>query len=302
MFKHPFTSENHKGELAIMSKSVIASFFPIFATITFNSLPTFFSLVLTYIISAGFFAGLISFRHRWHQVWQKQVWVESLYVTLFIGFGYYALYYLGLKHTTPGNASIIVLLEILFSYIFLNLWKKQFLSRTHLYGAMAMLVGALIILFPKNLTINLGDSFILLATMCAPVGNFYQQKLRKIASSEIILFLRTVLALPFLLLLVNQFESVANSSVKPVIFLLLFNGILHFGLTKMLWIEGIHRLSITKATALNSITPFFTLIFSYLILNQSPTYWQILSLFPICLGIYLLTKPAKNLTAVSAPV
>ncbi len=295
MFKDKFLSETDKGEFAIIGKSIIAGLFPIFATISFLSLPIFFSLLYTYLISLIFFALIITFKKHWHQILIKPVLIESFYVTIFIGFGYYALYYYGLKHTSPGNASIIVLLEILFSYIFFNIWKKEHLSKRHLLGASFMIIGALILLFPKNLKVNVGDLFILLATICVPLGNFYQQKIRKIASSEIILFLRTFFAIPFILLLIWHLESATNFSIKPVLIFLIFNGVLHFGLTKILWIEGIHRMSITKATALNSITPFFTLIFSYFILNQNPTEWQILSLLPITLGIYLLTKKQKNI-------
>ncbi len=300
MFKGKFLSETHKGDSAIIGKSIIAGFFPIFATMSFGSLPVFLSLFFTYLISLLFFALIITVKKHWHQILIRQVLTESFYVTIFIGFGYYALFYYGLKHTSPGNASIIVLMEILFSYLLFNIWKKEQLAKTHLFGAVFMLIGALILLFPKNLTINIGDVFILLATLCAPLGNHYQQKLRKIASSEIILFLRTFFAIPLILFLIVNWENTTNFSIQPALGLIMFNGVLHFGLTKILWIEGIHRISITKATALNSITPFFTLIFSYFILHHNPTQWQILSLFPITIGVYLLTKKQNKIIQASA--
>ena len=74
---------------------------------------------------------------------------------------------------------------------------------------------------------------------------------------------------------------------------LIVNGILLLGLAKIFWIEGIHRISVTKATALSSITPLLTLLFAWIILNQAPTVWQLTSLVPLLLGVLLLTDNIK---------
>jgi drug/metabolite transporter (DMT)-like permease len=60
-----------------------------------------------------------------------------------------------------------------------------------------------------------------------------------------------------------------------------------------MWLEGIHRIAVTKALALGSISPVFTLIFAWLLLNQTPNVWQLTSLVPMIFGIFLLTDQLK---------
>jgi drug/metabolite transporter (DMT)-like permease len=70
-----------------------------------------------------------------------------------------------------------------------------------------------------------------------------------------------------------------------------------FGFVKMLWIEGIHRVSVVKANALTSTAPLFTLFFAWLILHNTPTIWQLSSFIPMFIGILLLginKQPTKQ--------
>jgi drug/metabolite transporter (DMT)-like permease len=57
--------------------------------------------------------------------------------------------------------------------------------------------------------------------------------------------------------------------------------------------EGIARVAVTKAGALTSVAPLFTLLFAWLIFHQAPTIWQISSLLPFFFGILLLTGNFK---------
>ena len=153
-----------------------------------------------------------------------------------------------------------------------------------------MIMGALIVLGRNFSGINIGDFFILAATMCGPAGNFFQQKARQIASSEIIMFLRSLFSVPALFLLAFVLrESASLADIRASFIFLLINGALLLGLSKILWIEAIHRISVTKAVALNSLTPFLTLILAWLILGQQPNLWQISALVPLVLGVLFLT-------------
>ncbi len=65
------------------------------------------------------------------------------------------------------------------------------------------------------------------------------------------------------------------------------------GLAKALWVEAIARISVTKANALNSIGPLFTLFFAFMIFHQVPTIWQSTSLIFFFFGVLLLTENLK---------
>ena len=52
--------------------------------------------------------------------------------------------------------------------------------------------------------------------------------------------------------------------VSSSLLFLVINGVLLLGVSKILWIEGIHRINVTKANALNSLGPLLTLLFAWL--------------------------------------
>ncbi len=283
-------SERRKGELHIFVGSVMWAFFPIIVVLSYASVGSLTSLAWSTAIATLFFAGIMTARDRWHEIWSVRLWKDAFMIALFIGVLFYGLYYAGLETSTPGNASIIVLFEVFTSIVFFRVCKGERLSLEYAIGAILMVVGALIILSRGFSGIHIGDLYILMATLFAPAGNFYQQKAREIASSESIMFLRSALSVPPLFILAYVLgENVSFQGIFLSLPFLMINGVLMLGLTKLLWIEGIHRISVTKATALGSIAPFFTLFFAWLILQQAPTIWQLLSLVPFVLGTLLLT-------------
>ncbi len=71
------------------------------------------------------------------------------------------------------------------------------------------------------------------------------------------------------------------------------NGVLFLGLSKILWIESIHRLPITKVVSLESISPFFTLLVARVLLREQVSVFQVVGLIPILTGVFLLTKKVK---------
>ena len=159
-----------------------------------------------------------------------------------------------------------------------------------------MIAGAFIVLYPNKTSLNIGDLLILSAAFVAPMGNFFQRRARTKVNSETMMFVRSVLAFPVLLVMALVIDPPNNLlGINDSLPFLLVNGIVLFGLSKILWIEGIHRISVTKANALSSITPIITLFFAWLILKDMPTVWQLASFAPLATGMYLLTSP-KYLT------
>jgi len=283
-------SETRKGEWYVTSAALLGGFFPIVVVFTYASVSSLISLAWSTLFAAGLFAILLTYRARWVELRDPAVWKYGFFSALFIGVLFYVFYFMGLEHTTPGNASIIVLLQILTSFLFFNMYRKEYFSREYKLGAILMVVGAVIILAPNFGGINIGDFFILGSALFAPIGNFFQQEGRKIASSETIMFLRSALSAAALFLVIYLWSIPAEAAdIRAVLPFLILNGIVLLGFEKVLWIEGIHRISVTKATALVSMTPFITLLFAWLLLHQAPTLWQLLSLAPFVLGTLLLT-------------
>lgn len=293
MTKKPL-SEKHKGEWIISLEVVLWAFFPVVTVLSYVVIPSLVALAWSTVFACAFFLVVVTYRNRWKEMLNLSLWKYIVGITVFNGISFYVLYFTALKYTTPGNAAIISLLEILTSFIFFNVILKEEISKEYILGALLMIIGALVVLAPNFAGINIGDFLILATTLIAPVGNMFQQRARKIASAETIVFLRNLLAAPIVFLIAYLFGQHATfGDIQASLLFLLINGVILLGFSKLLWVEGIHRMSVTKAMALQGAGPLITLIAAWALLSQVPTVWQLASLAPLLLGVVLLTDQFK---------
>ncbi|MFA6106325.1 MAG: DMT family transporter [Patescibacteria group bacterium] len=288
-------SREKQGETSVLFSTFLWGVFPVITVLSLGSLDPLLSLGVSTFFASIFFACFLTVKRKWRDLKNKNAFKDVLFASLLLGIGYYALYYLGLRSTSPGNAAIIALSEVFFSFILFHLWHKHYIPKTHIYGALLTLTGAVIILFPNFKEFQSGDFLILAAAFIAPLGNYFQQRARKSVSAEAILFVRTMIGFPIIFLLAYFFHSdFSGPDIKKVMPWLILNGFVILSLSKIFWIEGIHRMSVTKATALGAIAPLITLFFAWLILNESPTNFQLLSVIPMCAGVALLGIKGKQ--------
>ena len=279
-----------QGEFFIFLQAVLWGLFPVITILSYGLLPPLISFGWSTLFAALFFGGVLTFRHRWGEIRDRASLRNILWATLFLGILYYGLVFFGLRYTSAGNASLIATTEMCFSFIFFHVWRKDFISTKHILGGIFMLIGVFIVLYPNTTKLHLGDLLILMATAIAPFGNYFQQRARERVSSEMILFFRSAISTPIVLLSACLLrERCSITDLKRSAALLLINGLLLMGFSKILWVEGIHRISVTKSNALASIAPPLTLLFAWLILRNIPTLFQLLSVVPILLGMVLLS-------------
>lgn len=295
---NPLT-KTRQGELYALAQASLYSFFPIFALLVYRSMTPLYCAALSTLIGALFFAIILTIQKKWHEFKIKSAHIDILVATLLIGVAYYALVFIGIKKTTADNASIMLLMEIFFSLFILRLWKKEFLTKSHITGAILMSIGAFLILFQGGIRINAGNVIILGATALPPIGNYFAQKARQQVSSTMIMFIRSLISGVFLLFLARFIDPAPTAAqFSQSLVYIASIGFLFMGLTKIFWIEAIHRLPITKTVAFESLCPLFTMIFAYFILHEIPAAWQLFGIIPIFAGIWLLTTcPKKGVPA-----
>ncbi len=284
-------SEAKKGNMFIIAEMVLWSLFPIVSILGFKGLDIIISFFWVNLFATLFFLILMMAKGRWAELKNKMVWLYTLATVVFICIIFYGAYFYALGSTLPANASIVALFEVVPTYIFFQIIKKESFMPKHLVGIVLGAIGALIVLLPKAGGVHTGDWIILCATFFPPIGNYYQQKARKLASTETILFLRHALTLPFLFVISLFLGShLSFEATYPVLGWLLLNGIVIFGISKIFWVESIHRMSVTKAIAISGLNPIFTVLFAWIIIHQAPTYTQLLSLPFLILSIMILTN------------
>lgn len=280
------------GMPLILLSAFLWSSFPVLTQVALRDLPVFTIAAATTFFSTIFFFSLLLFDRPRRTPLSLACKKNIVVACVTIGIGYYIFSYVGISLTTPGNAAIVMLMEIFFSYLFISvLGRHEPLVKEHVLGAVLMIAGALFVLVPSAGEFRIGDFILLFGSMLPPLGNLAMQRARKEVSSATIMFWRSLTSTVALGILAFAFEGVPSlANLRSALPAILIGGFVLLGFSKILWIEAIHRMPITQTISVASIQPLFTMLFAYLLLRQAPEWAQLLSLPPIAAGMFLLTR------------
>ena len=289
--------ERQKGELSALAGAALWALFPVLTAWMVTTVPPLRAAALSTAFATLFFAAMLTLRGRWAQVLRRDAWREILLATLFVGVVFYALLFIGYRFTSPGNGAVVSLMEVFFSFAIVSvLWKHEPFDRRHAAGAALMVAGAAVILLPGlDAGWRAGDTLILAACAISPVGNVYAQRALRKVSAETVMFIRSLLSAPILLLVSFAVEPMTEgAALTRSLPFLLINGALLLGLSKIFWLEAIQRITITKTISISTIEVSLTLLFAFLLLHQPVTGEQILGLLPMVGGMVLLLRQGSG--------
>ncbi len=287
-------TKEREGELLMVGLTILESWFPILSIVAMSYVGALHTYMYSLAIAFFFYMAIMYKRDRFKELKNKAAYKDLLLTTFWITF-IFTLIFIGMRYTTAGNMAVIVFLQVLFSYLYFNVFGKEKMETIHFIGAVIMAAGALIILFPENFAFNKGDWLILISAAAAPIVNLYQKRARAYCSAETILGFRTVVGFPFVALLAYLLEPAVSyenfMSALPYMFLIA-TGI--YVAAKIMWIEALSRMSITKLSAMLALLPVMTLFFAYIYLDEIPEFRQLLGIIPVLVGGYLITKPVEG--------
>jgi len=292
--KPTLISKQHKGEAYVLGLSFIEAAFPLFAVFTVVNLGAMHAYFYSLLIATTLLTLWVLFRKKFSELKRRHAYKDLLLTSFYIT-TVFSLVFIALNYTSPSHVMIILFLQVLFSYLFLGRQPNESLPVIHLLGVVLMSIGAVIILFPQDFQFNLGDLLVLLAAMLAPIANLYQKRARQYVSGETILLVRGLIALPVIYLLASLFENSPSWLIIQQQFVWLFlTGFLVFMVAKLLWIESLHLLPITKVNALFALSPLLTIALVYVFLGDTPSWIQLLGAIPIVLGSIFITRQIKS--------
>lgn len=284
------------GELLVLGAAFLWALFPIITKIAYGNISILHAAGLSALFGAVFFAVVSYFRKTFHELKNEKARVPVILTTLIIGVVFYGLIFFSLNYTTASNVAILSLMEVFFTIIFLRVLKKEVLDRRQTLGSVLMVLGAFLVMIKTSLSFNRGDLVVVAATAIAPFGNYYAKQARGYVSSSTIMLFRNLTAGIIFFAIGSLVSPVPSfTAAKTSILFLTVNGLVLFGVTKLMWLEAIHRILISKAISLNAVSPLFTIIFAFLILKEIPTIGQIVGFISVSIGVYLLTKRTKLL-------
>jgi len=288
----PSPNPERIGEGFIIGESILWSWFPILTLLALQSLSSLVAYTWTLLFAGLFFLLLLGVTNTFKSLLNPHARRDMLLGAVLIN-GVFLLIYGGLLFTSAVNMALIMFTEVLFSFLLFNLLGKEPLPAHHALGALIMSGGALVILLPGELRFNQGDWLILGAACIAPLANRYQKRARAHVPALTILASRTLFALPILGGLMLLSGASFQLPKGEVLGWLVLNGVLIFGVSKLFWIEGIHRISVTKATAMHAMVPMLTMFWAYWVLAEIPNLWQIIGAFGVIGGGILITRPPR---------
>lgn len=284
-------SEEKKGELYLAAEIALWSFFPILAHVLVAEMSPVLTAGISTLCAALFFIAWVTYKSEWMYMWNAP-WKDMLLSTLCIGVLFYGILFVGASYTTAGNTAIFLLAQVFFAFLLLTVFVRlETAAISHWVGAGLMLVGALIVLYPHDgISVDVGSLIVAGSTVFAPIGNWYAKKATRIVSPAFLMMVRSVVAGVVLTLVGCMFEEVSAAAIGDAWLFLVVNGVVLFGVSKLLWLEAIRRMSISKATAIITVEPFITLVFAYLVLSEVPTIQQLAGALPLCVGVYIITR------------
>jgi len=283
-----------EGELYMLGLALLESWFPILSIVAIQHIGALHTYAFSLLTSLFFFVVIMIRKNLFIELKNPKAYKDLLLTSFWIT-TLFVFVFLGMQYTTAGNMSVIIFMQVLFAYLYFNVFGDEKMDRMHTVGAIIMGIGAVIIMMPAELVLNKGDILIMIGAAIAPIANFYSKKTREHCSSETILGFRTLVAFPVIGLFAWVFEpEISLFDITQALPYVVLIGFLIFGVSKIFWMEALHRVSITKLSAMLAIIPMMTLFFAYLYLDEVPEFRQLLGIVPVLFGGYLLTKPIKE--------
>lgn len=282
-----------KWELFVILSLALFWLFPIVTIFTYNYIWYALSLAYSSFFSFLFFLILFFKNSDYKYFFIKEGWFYLLATSFINGVLFYLLIFYGLQFTTANNSSILWLTEVFFSFLlfWLIFWSDK-AKIMEIIGTLFILIWVFVVIFPWTLSLKIWDLFIILSTFFAPIWNYFSKKSIQIFSSRFLMLFRSFVATVFLFfyVYVNGEIYTDKSSIFYALPYLLFNWIVLFWISKILWLEWLKILSVHRATIFVGLLPIFTIIYNIILFQLFPNIYQIFWLIPIILWIYFIFR------------
>ncbi len=221
----------------------------------------------------------------------KTDWKKFIIVAFWEPFAYFIGENYGLTYVSPTTASVLIATIPLFTPIASYYFFKEKISLVNFIGIVISIAGVfLVVLKPGfHFKVNLiGLIFLLWAILSAILYSVYVLELSKNYNVYTIIlvqnFLGSLMFLPvFLIFDLKKLLStgIVISGFIPILELSIFASTLAF----MFFTYGIKHLGIVRANLLTNTIPIFTAIFSFLVIGEKFTWFNILGIIIVIIGI-----------------
>lgn len=203
----------------------------------------------------------------------------------------------GLEHTSAINASIIGDTEIMFTMLIAITIFRERISKKEFLPLVMILTGSMLIPFGMNLYQSglnfsapiLGDILIISAALLYAVDIGISKYVTKKASPERMSQIAALAGFPFALLLIVLFQIPFDVTLSHLPYIFYF-GIFIVGLSYYFFIIALRLIGIVKTVVIYSSVSTFGIVFSNVFLGEIISWFNILSILFVIIGVYMLRK------------
>ncbi len=251
----------------------------------------FFRLVFSVV-----FLFLFGYVFRQLQKVEKNDWKKIILVAFWEPFAYFIGENYGLTHVSSTTAAVIIATIPLFSPVAAYYFHGERISRENFLGILLSVLGVVLAVLKPDLGFKAdlwGVLFLLWAVFSAVMYSVFVLDLsHKYNVYTIITYQNSFGALMFLpVFLIVDIQSFKSTGFVldawiPILLLSIFASSLAF----MFFTLGIKHLGITRANIVANLIPIFTAFFSFLVFGEKFTWFNIVGIVLVVVGVILSQK------------
>jgi len=273
----------------VFSKNIIESLPPF--TLSLGRFSTALIVLLPWMLKKGSFSALKD----------RQLLVRLVLLGFFGVFLFNSFLYMGLRHTSAINATLINSLNPVLVALLSVVWLKDKITHRQIIGLIISVSGILWIESHGklnnivNIQFNPGDVFILIAAFFwayySNLAKLVMQKIPAMEAAALALFTGVIFLIP-----VSIVELHFTSSIDlgwETIITVLYLGIFSSFVALYFWFYGIDKLGGARAANYYNLIPFFGIIMAVIFLGEKVYPFQLVGGALILAGVYYSSRSKK---------
>lgn len=275
-----------------MVEIILAGLFPVITKYGVGFINPLFFAAISALIGAGFMLIFLKFRKELRQLFSKELLLNLFLIGLFGTFLSSIVFFFGSTMTSGINASILLQVEPIYSIVLSFFLLSELIRKKQVAITLLILSGTIIVLYNGVLSINMGDILILLTPLFWQIGHVVARKTLEKTSSYVVSGARVFYGgiLLFILSLIPGFSEYEFLTDPGIMLIFVFQGIIVYVGSMIVWYEAIGRINLSKATAIIAPYPIFSVILAWIFLGETVSIYQLAGLAIIIAGIILLSR------------
>lgn len=261
--------------------------------------PLFFAAFTNFIAAAGLILFILLKRNPINKLFNKKYFLSLLLIGFFGTTLSNILFFYGVRLTSGINSSILLQVESIYALFIGYTLLNERVSFRQIVATIVIILGTLLVIYQGTLALNWGDLLVLGTPLCYQIGHIFSKRLlnQKELSPLFIAAGRTLYGGIFLFIIsqlfgVQEFEKLKEMNILGI---LIFYGLVIYGLSYYTFYESIKRINLSKATAIISVYPAVSILLAWFLLNERPDFYQMAGFFIILSGIFYLSNLKSEL-------